>query len=236
MSRPLKQLLMVLAASVTAFPVMGAGPIRTIGVYVQPYYQASTQPGGRPRVAVGKQFDALLASNRREDIVAVRDAILAKPDLVTPMTLMVLAIRLYDVGLRDDSVFWFYAAKNRFATLAEVLDLRAPALAQVEQATRDFATVAGPFINGYAFCDLNNQRTQSRKALDWVEKNTYQAVFIPNLPARPGDRRANLQGAIRKLRAAVAQEGKYLEDPANVARLRDERRKNGTDEQFCWKL
>ena len=35
---------------------------------------------------------------------------------LTPMTIMVLAIRLYDVGLRDDAVFWFYAAKNRFAT------------------------------------------------------------------------------------------------------------------------
>ena len=30
------------------------------------------------------------------------------------MTMMVLAIRLYDVGLRDDAVFWFYAAKDRY--------------------------------------------------------------------------------------------------------------------------
>ena len=37
--------------------------------------------------------------------------IVAKPQVVTPMTMMVLAIRLYDVGLRDDAVFWFYASR-----------------------------------------------------------------------------------------------------------------------------
>ena len=37
------------------------------------------------------------------------------------MTLMVLAIRLYDVGgCRDDAVFWFYAAENRYLTLEDV--------------------------------------------------------------------------------------------------------------------
>jgi hypothetical protein len=45
--------------------------------------------------------------------------IVAKPQVVTPMTMMVLAIRLYDVGLRDDAVFWFYASKDRFQTLTE---------------------------------------------------------------------------------------------------------------------
>ena len=47
-----------------------------------------------------------LASNKRSDILAARDRILADPKVVTPMTMMVLAIRLYDVGLRDDAVFW----------------------------------------------------------------------------------------------------------------------------------
>ena len=84
------------------------------------------------------------------------------------MTLMVLAIRLYDVGLRDDAVFWFYAAKNRYFTLAGVADVRTPQLAQVEDAVRNFAVLAGPVINGYAFCDVANQQKQQAKALQWV--------------------------------------------------------------------
>jgi hypothetical protein len=35
------------------------------------------------------------------------------------MTMMVLAIRLYDAGLRDDAVFWFYVAKDRLAWIEE---------------------------------------------------------------------------------------------------------------------
>ncbi len=53
-------------------------------------------PDGRPKVAVGDQFNDLLNSNRREDILAARDRIVASPQVVTPMTMMVLAIRLYD--------------------------------------------------------------------------------------------------------------------------------------------
>jgi hypothetical protein len=85
------------------------------------------------------------------------------------------------VGLRDDSVFWFYAAKDRYLTLAEVVDVATGGLAQVEQAVRDFATLAGPFINGYAFCDVANRQAIRAKALDWVEKNTDEAVFMERL-------------------------------------------------------
>ena len=78
-----------------AFP---AEPVRQIGIYVQPFYEAARAPGGKPQVAVGKQYNDLLGSTRREDILAARDMVVAKPALVTPMTMMVLAIRLYDVG------------------------------------------------------------------------------------------------------------------------------------------
>ena len=62
-----------------------AQPVRHVGISVQPYYEAARQPGGRPRVGVGPTFDGL-ASNRREDILALRDTIVADPKFVTPMT------------------------------------------------------------------------------------------------------------------------------------------------------
>lgn len=40
------------------------------------------------------------------------------------MAMMVLAIRLYDVGLRDEAVFWFYAAKERYIVMSEVLNVK----------------------------------------------------------------------------------------------------------------
>jgi len=56
---------------------MSAEPVRHIGIYVHPFYEAARTPDGRPQVAVGKQYNDLLGSSRREDIVAARDLILA---------------------------------------------------------------------------------------------------------------------------------------------------------------
>lgn len=98
-----------------------AMPIKQIGVYVLPYYQAANTPDGTPIVAVAEDFDEQLASRKREDIIAVMNAIQAHPERIAPITLMVLAIRLYDTGLRDDGVFWFYVAKDRYLVMADVV-------------------------------------------------------------------------------------------------------------------
>lgn len=227
------------AAALAAGMAVGPGaraaePVRHVGIYVTPYYESAAEPGGTPKIAVAKAYDARLASNRADEIARVRDDIARDNALLTPMTLMVLAIRLYDAGLRDDSVFWFYAAKNRYVTLDGVADVRTPQLAQVEDAVRNFAVLAGPVINGYAFCDVANQQKQAARALQWTIDNPYRAVFLPQVPARPGDRAQNLARAIEGLRENVAREREYLSKPENVATLKAQRRDNGADARFCW--
>src|ERR1043165_901508 len=224
----------IAGAAAFSFSAAQAEPVRHVGIHGQPYYEAARQPGGTPRVAVGRSFDGL-ASNKREDILAIRDRIVADPKLVTPMTLMVLAIRLYDVGLRDDAAFWFYAAKDRFLSLDEVVDVGAGGLAQVEDAIRNFSTLAGPVINGYAFCDIANQQAIRARALDWVEQNPYEAIFMERLPAKQSNRRQGLGEAIATLRASAAKERAYLQDAGNVAKFRADRARNGTDAKYCWK-
>jgi hypothetical protein len=228
----LRSAAVMLAAAVQT--ARAAEPVRHIGVYVQPYYEAAREPGGRPRVAVGASVSDLLSSDKRDDIVKVRDMVEAKPDVVTPMTMMVLAIRLYDMGLRDDSVFWFYVAKDRYRTLAEVVDVPASGLVQVEDAVRSFATLVGPFINGYAFCDLDKQRAARAKAIDWMERNPYAVVFMERLKPKPGDRRQNLAGVIRAIKADAEKERAYLADAKNREQFYAERKKNEMDAKFCW--
>src|SRR5215467_10625536 len=137
---------LALAAALLVWPAVAiaAEPVRQIGIYVQPYYESGRTPGERPRVSVGQQYNERLSSNRREDILAVRDMIVDKPGVVTPMVMMVLAIRLYDVGLRDDAVFWFYVAKERYIVMSEVLNVNTPQLAQADDAVRSFSALAGP--------------------------------------------------------------------------------------------
>ena len=225
-----------LAAALLAAPVARASePVRHVGIYVTPYYEAARDAGGTPKVAVARAWDALLASSRREDVARARDGIAKDNALLTPMTLMVLAIRLYDVGLRDDSVFWFYAAKNRYFTLEGVADVRAPQLAQVEDAVRNFAALAGPVINGYAFCDIARQQKIAARALQWTIDNPYKALFLPQVPARPGDRAQNLEKTLASMKANVAKERDYLAQPGNLAQFRQQRKDNGADAKYCWK-
>jgi hypothetical protein len=224
-----------LSAALLAFPgcAFAAEPVRSIGIYVEPYYRSAPTPDGQPRVAVGQKYDHLLASSKPADILAVRDLIAADPKLVTPMTLMVLAIRFYDVGLRDDAVFWFYVAKERHIVLSDVLDVRA--LAQADDAVHSFAALAGAFINGYAFCDLAKQGELHAKAVDWVESNPYEVMFMARFPALPGDRAANLKRAIVAARERVAQERAHFEDPKIREAFFATRKSNGTEDKFCWK-
>jgi hypothetical protein len=212
-----------------------AEPVRTIDVYVHPYYDSAAGAAAKRRVVVAGAYDALLASDEAADVARARDGIALDNELVTPMTLMVLAIRLYDVGLRDDAVFWFYVAKDRYATLAEVAEVEAPALAQVADAVRNFAVLAGPHINGYAFCDVAKQQATRARALRWVARNPYKALWLPQIPARPGDRVENLERALAKLRAGAADEARQLADAQVRERLQQARALNEADARYCWK-
>jgi hypothetical protein len=212
-----------------------AEPVRRIDVYVTPFYEAARTPDGKPQVGVGKQFNDLLASNRREDILAARDIVIAQPQTVTPMAMMVLAIRFYDVGLRDDAVFWFYAAKDRYIVMSGVLDTKTQLLAQADDAVKAFATLAGPVINGYAFCDLAKQKEAHAKAVEWVEANPYQVMFMDRAPALPGDRADNHRRALADAKERAAKERAYFEDAKNVAEFKATRQRNDTDSKYCWK-
>jgi hypothetical protein len=214
---------------------LAAEPVRQIGIYVQPFYEAARTSGGKPQVAVGKQYNDLLGSTRSEDILAARDLVVAKPALVTPMTMMVLAIRLYDVGLRDDAVFWFYVAKERYIVMSEVLDVKTQTLAQADDAVRSFVTLAGPIINGYAFCDLAKQKEQHAKAVEWVETNPYEVMFMARAPALPGDRGENAKRAIAKAKERALKERVYLDDVKTRETYYATRKQNEADVKFCWK-
>ncbi|MCB5184700.1 hypothetical protein LG201_05740 [Methylobacillus gramineus] len=209
-------------------------PIKRIDVYVLPYYQSAQSLDGHPTVDVAKALNAQLASNNKEDILAVRDAILSQPQRITPMTLMVLAIRLYDVELRDDAVFWFHAAKNRYITMSDVLNVKSPGLNQVYEAVKGFATLAGPFINSYAFCDLAKQHDASTRAITWTEKNPYEVMFMEQLPALPGDRSENLKKSIASLKESALKEQQYLSDPKTQEEFKRKRNEQHVPEQFCW--
>jgi len=212
-----------------------AAPVKTIGVYVEPYYRSPAAPGEQRRVAVGKRYDALLASDRREDILAVRDMIKAEPKVVTPMVMMVLAVRLYDVGERDEALFWFYAAKDRMLILMEVAHPTSGQLAEAVEAVGSFSRLAGPTLNGYAFCDLKNQQALRVRALEWVAANPYEVMFMAQFNARGEDRTALAAAGLKLARDNAGKERGYFEDAVTREKFYATRKQNDAEDRFCWR-
>ena len=230
----MKSIALALALCV-ALPAIAEYQVRSVPVKVAPFYAASEHRADPPRVATNSGFDRLLSSTRREDVAKVHHAVMAEPDAVSPITLMVLAIRLYDVGMRDEAVVWYYAARERMATALAVLDPSYPEIARAGAATRAFALRAGPTINGYALCDGERYARQRREALDWVEKHPYTMIFVEAVPAKPGDRRALLAAKLRDLRAETEEDIAVLGRPEEIAKRSAARRADGAHEKYCWK-
>lgn len=207
-----------------------AEPIRTVDVYVTPYYA----PGNPPRINIGLDFQHLLASDKREDVLAARDRIAADPARISPMSMMVLAIRLYDVGERDESVFWHYVAKNRFYTLINAVDSDKSGLFDVRQAMSAFVELAGPYHNSYAFCDREKQQAIAKRAIDWVEAHPYAVIDHPKMVPLPGGTQENIRKTIAQLREMQQKEAALINDPAEWQQFAQQRRDKDVDAQFCW--
>jgi hypothetical protein len=231
----LKNTVLLLTLAALPLTAFGVDPQRRIRVYAIPYYQAANSADAQPAVSVGRDIDELLTSNKPEDIRAAEQWIRKNPQMVTPMALMVLAIRLYDTDQRDSSVFWFYAAKDRYATMIEVLEADSPTLARADKAMRPMVAAAGAAIEGYAYCDIAKQQKLRRDGFEWVQKNTYQVLFLRQLPARPGKRQANLKLALTKIGQQVDEAQRYMGKFENYHQLQNTRRQDLSDEKYCWK-
>src|SRR5438067_4781150 len=72
----------------------------------------------------------------------------------------VAAIRLYDLGFRKQSIYWFYSAQYRGRLLATLVDrekmgsIGDPGF-ELVHAQNAFQQLVGPYINGYAFGDVD---------------------------------------------------------------------------------
>jgi len=78
-----------------------------IDAYVTPYYDSKG-----PEVKLGR-FSSGLASAKEDDFLATIAQMKKDWDRLTFPELYVAAIRLYDLGYRKESVYWFYSAQYR---------------------------------------------------------------------------------------------------------------------------
>jgi hypothetical protein len=144
-----------------------------IDVYITPYYNSKS-----PTIEVGPFGNGLAAKNEPEFVATIATMKKSWDTLNFPET-YVAAIRLYDLGYRKESIYWFYSAQYRGRLFATLIDqdkmgsMGAPGF-ELYQAQNAFQQLVGPYINGYAFGDIE-------QLVPIIEKVQKEGKTIPDL-------------------------------------------------------
>jgi len=174
-----------------------------IEVYVTPYYNSKG-----PAIDVGP-FSSGLAAKSEPEFVATIAKMKKSWDTLNFAETYVAAIRLYDLGFRKESIYWFYSAQYRGRLFASLIDrdkmgsMGDPGF-ELFQAQNAFQQLVGPYINGYAFGDIDQlipiiERVQREgKAVPDLTKIYPRVTFKPKSEWDAGNKELN-EGLTRLL-------------------------------------
>src|SRR5215472_5106762 len=167
-----------------------------IEVYITPYYNSKG-----PTIEVGPFSNGLAAKNESEFVATIAKMRKFWDTLNLPET-YVAAIRLYDLGYRKESIYWFYSAQYRGRLLASLIDrdkmgsMGDPGF-ELFQAQNAFQQLVGRYINGYAFGDIDQlvpiiQRVQKEgQTVPDLTKIYPRVAFKPESEWKAGNRGLN---------------------------------------------
>src|SRR6266704_3831110 len=119
----------------------------------------SLSPTKGPVIDVGR-FSSGLAAKSEPEFVATISKMQQSWDTLNFPEMYVAAIRLYDLGFRKESIYWLYSAQYRGRLLATLIDQEkmgsiGNAGFELFHAQNAFQQLVGPYINGYAFGDID---------------------------------------------------------------------------------
>ena len=197
-----------------------------IDAYVTPYYNSSG-----PVVRIGT-YSAGLASKTSATVVATILQMKQRWNQLNLLKLYVGAVRLYDLGYRNEAVYWFYSAQykgRQFAMLADpkLLGSIGDRGFELYHAQDAFFQLVGPTANGYAFGDIDSLTRVIHRVQG--ENRTVQNVTAI-YPGVAFIDKAQWQRTNAQLNAGLGQLASSLTDrKAAIAR---ERAQNGTAARF----
>jgi hypothetical protein len=144
-----------------------------IEIYVTPYYNSKG-----PAIDVGP-FSSGLAAKSEPEFVATISKMKQSWATLNFAELYVAAIRLYDLGFRKESIYWFYSAQYRGRLFASLIDRdkmgsMGDPVFELFQAQNAFQQLVGPYINGYAFGDID-------QLIPIIERVQKEGKVVPDL-------------------------------------------------------
>ncbi len=213
-------------ASCASVFAQGVSDPSHIEVYITPYYNSTG-----PAIEVGPFSKGLAAKSEPEFAATIAKMKQSWNELRFPEA-YVAAIRLYDLGFRKESIYWFYSAQYRgrlFGTLVdrEKMGTIGAAAFELVQAANAFQQLVGPYINGYAFGDpdllaqiITRVQNENRTVPD-LEKIYPGVIFKPKSEWQVDNGRLN--DGLDKLLAMLKDQ---------KASLKETRAENGTEAKF----
>src|SRR5215467_13462913 len=144
-----------------------------IEVYITPFYNSKG-----PAIDVGPFSRGLAAKNESEFVATIGKMKKSWDTLNFPET-YVAAVRRYDLGFRKESIYWFYSAQYRGRLFASLIDrdkmgsMGDPGF-ELFQAQNAFQQLVGPYINGYAFGDID-------QLVSIIERVQREGKIVPDL-------------------------------------------------------
>lgn len=197
-----------------------------IAIYVTPFYNSAG-----PVVRIG-QYSAGLASHDERDVVATVRQMKRHWKELRFYELYAGAIRLYDLGYRNEAVYWFYTAQYRGRLFAMIADAKklgtiGDRAFELYHAQNAFFELAGPVLNGYAFGDVERLDGVLRRverengAVPDLDALYPGAAFIPK--NEWAAKNADLASGLRKLASTLS---------AQRAEIATQREQNGTAARF----
>jgi hypothetical protein len=144
-----------------------------IEIYVTPYYNSKGAV-----IDVGRFSSGLAAKGESEFVATISKMKQSWATLNFP-EMYVAAIRLYDLGFRKESIYWFYSAQYRGRLLATLIDQEKMGSMgdrgfELVQAQNAFQQLVGPYINGYAFGNID-------QLIPIIERVQREGKVVPDL-------------------------------------------------------
>ena len=195
------------------------GSKEQINIYVTPFYDSTPL-----QISVGEYSSRLMSDSPRK-MLKLADELKEKIDKVDATTLYVLSIRLYNLGEKDESVYWFYIAQFR----AKVLMRMVPSLDPTGWPATfgAFRSLAGTWINGYAFGDPDKMFSTLEQVINDVKNMAYIGNVYAGSGLEPESRQQEIvEEEIEGVRSLI----KYLTD--NKEDILHQRKENGIEGKY----
>ena len=195
-------------------------------IYITPYYDSDGL-----KISVG-EYSKELASADADTILRVCDKLKREKHRLRAEVMYVTAIRLYDLGRKDEAVYWFYTAQYRARVFTSILDkekigsIGAEAF-ELKQAYNSFNALAGEYINGYAFGDLGTLERTLKKVVEEGKLLPKYGELYPRVAFAPEEVWA---GKNEEVSQGLSRLIEYVKTNADT--IKEQRRKSGIEGKY----